>query len=183
MRSRNWSDQDFEMALALQKMMSKKAFGFLRKKRVVPMPSLTSLRKYQRERGIVIHHNPNRSGSNLKGSGKKKTKKMLPPMVPMKSLAATSKVMQAINVPVSTIIPSAYEGQQIQIVNSNGSTIGTVQGVLQGGSNQVQTIQLQVVDAPPPQPTKIARMKSDEENWKFIQVADDGQTTTYIQQK
>ena len=185
MRSRNWSDQDFEVALTLRKMMSKKAFGFLRKKRVVPMPSLTSLRKYQRERGIVIHHNPNRSGSNLKGSGKKKTKKMLPPMVPMKSLAGTSKVMQAINVPVSTIIPSAYEGQQIQIVNSNGSTIGTVQGVLQGGSpSQVQTIQLQVVDAQPaPQPTKIARLKADEENWKFIQVADDGQTTTYIQQK
>ena len=106
-------------------------------------------------------------------------------MVPMKSLAGTSKVMQAINVPVSTIIPSAYEGQQIQIVNSNGSTIGTVQGVLQGGSpSQVQTIQLQVVDAQPaPQPTKIARLKADEENWKFIQVADDGQTTTYIQQK
>ena len=149
------------------------------------MPSLTSLRKYQRERGIVIHHNPNRSGSNLKGSGKKKALKKLPPMVPMKTVSgATSKVMQAINVPVSTIIPNAYEGQHIQIVNSSGSTIGTVQGVLQGGSpSQVQTIQLQVVDAPAPQPTKITRLKPDEDNWKFIQVADDGQTTTYIQHK
>ena len=109
-------------------------------------------------------------------------------MVPMKTISAggaAGKVMQAINVPVSTIIPSAYEGQQIQIVNANGSTIGTVQGVLQGGSSQVQTIQLQVVDAPPPPPpTKIARLKAnDEDNWKFIQVAEDGQTTTYIQQK
>ena len=188
MRSRNWSDTDFELALTLRKMMSKKAFGHLRKKRVVPMPSLTSLRKYQRERGIVINHNQNRSGgSNFKGSsGKKKAKKMIPPMVPMKTITTgggAGKVMQAINVPVSTIIPSHYEGQQIQIVNANGSTIGTVQGVLQGGSSQVQTIQLQVVDAEPPPPQKIARMKASEENWKFIQVAEDGQTTTYIQQK
>lgn len=192
MRSRNWSDHDFELALTLRKMMSKKAFGHLRKKRVVPMPSLTSLRKYQRERGIVINHNQNRSGGHFKGNSKKKpgsnSKKMIPSMVPMKTISAggaAGKVMQAINVPVSTIIPSAYEGQQIQIVNANGSTIGTVQGVLQGGSSQVQTIQLQVVDAPPPPPpTKIARLKAnDEDNWKFIQVAEDGQTTTYIQQK
>ena len=112
---------------------------------------------------------------------------MVPSMVPMKTISTggnAGKVMQAINVPVSTIIPSAYEGQQIQIVNASGSTIGTVQGVLQGGSSQVQTIQLQVVDAPPPPPpTKMARLKADEENWKFIQVAEDGQTTTYIQQK
>ena len=93
--------------------------------------------------------------------------------------------MQAINVPVSTIIqPTNYEGQQIQIVNANGATIGTVQGVLAANnpqSSQVQTIQLQVVDEHP-QP-QIKRLKTDEENWKFIQVTPDGQTTTYIQQK
>lgn len=92
-------------------------------------------------------------------------------------------MMQAINVPVSTIIPSSYEGQQIQIVNASGATIGTVQGVLAGNnqSSPLQTIQLQVVDEHP-QP-QIKRIKTDEENWKFIQVTPDGQTTTYIQQK
>lgn len=162
--------------------MSKKAFGYLRKKRVVPMPSLTSLRKYQREHGIIIHHNPNKSGTNLKGAGKKKatTNKKMVPMTTVKTLNSR---MQAINVPVSNIIPSSYEGQQIQIVNANGATIGTVQGVLApNSSSQVQTIQLQVVDAPPP--AKAARLKTaEEENWKFIQVTPDGQTTTYIQQK
>lgn len=182
LRSRNWSDQDFELALTLRKLMSKKAFGYLRKKRVVPMPSLTSLRKYQREHGIIIHHNPNKSGTNLKGTGKKKP----PPnkkMVPMTTVKTLNSRMQAINVPVSNIIPSSYEGQQIQIVNANGATIGTVQGVLApNSSSQVQTIQLQVVDAPPP--AKAARLKTaEEENWKFIQVTPDGQTTTYIQQK
>ena len=103
--------------------MSKKAFGYLRKKRVVPMPSLTSLRKYQRERGIVIHHNPNKTGINMKGASKKKAKKMLPLPSSIKNAMTGSKVMQAINLPV---IPSAYEGQQIQIVNANGATIGTV---------------------------------------------------------
>ena len=48
-------------------------------------------------------------------------------------------------------------------------------------SFQLQTIQLQVVDEHP-QP-QIKRIKTDEENWKFIQVTPDGQTTTYIQQK
>jgi len=184
LRSRNWAEQDFELALTLRKLMSKKAFGFLRKKRVVPMPSLTSLRKYQRERGIVIQHNQNKTGVNLKGAGKKKPKKMIPmSQTAIRSIGSTSKMMQAINVPVSTIIPSSYEGQQIQIVNASGATIGTVQGVLAGNnqSSQVQTIQLQVVDEHPQPPVK--RIKTDEENWKFIQVTPDGQTTTYIQQK
>lgn len=101
----------------------------------------------------------------------------------MTTVKTLNSRMQAINVPVSNIIPSSYEGQQIQIVNANGATIGTVQGVLApNSSSQVQTIQLQVVDAPPP--AKAARLKTaDEENWKFIQVTPDGQTTTYIQQK
>ena len=119
--------------------MSKKAFGFLRKKRVVPMPSLTSLRKYQRERGIVIQHNQNKTGVNLKGAGKKKPKKMIPmSQTAIRSIGSTSKMMQAINVPVSTIIPSSYEGQQIQIVNASGATIGTVQGVLAGNNQSSQ---------------------------------------------
>ena len=46
-RHRNWSDKDFETALTLRKLMSKKAFGYLRKKRLVPMPSLTSIRHYR----------------------------------------------------------------------------------------------------------------------------------------
>ena len=188
LRSRNWSDQDFELALILRKLMSKKAFGYLRKKRVVPMPSLTSLRKYQREHGIVIQHNLNKTGVNLKGSGKKKqTAKKVVPMssASIRTIGNNSKMMQAINVPVSTIIqPTNYEGQQIQIVNASGATIGTVQGVLAANnpaSSQVQTIQLQVVDEHP-QP-QMKRIKTDEENWKFIQVTPDGQTTTYIQQK
>jgi len=49
--------------------MSKKAFGFLRKKRMIPMPSLTSLRKYQRQNGIVINH------STHKGNGQTASKK------------------------------------------------------------------------------------------------------------
>lgn len=147
------------------------------------MPSLTSLRKYQRQHGIVIHHNPNRTGSNLKGSGKaKKAAKKIISTVPNAKPFIPHKVMQAINVPVSTMIPSAYEGQQIQIVNSNGATIGTVQGVLApSNSSQVQTIQLQVVDSDPG--PKVIRTKTVDENWKFIQVTPDGQTTTYIQQK
>ena len=101
--------------------MSKKAFGYLRKKRVVPMPSLTSLRKYQREHGIVIHHNPNRTGMNLKGTSKKKAKKVVPLSSSNVKHMSGAKIMQAINLPV---VPSAYEGQQIQIVNANGATIG-----------------------------------------------------------
>merc|ERR1739848_932089 len=104
LRSRNWSDQDFELALILRKLMSKKAFGYLRKKRVVPMPSLTSLRKYQREHGIVIQHNLNKTGVNLKGSGKKKqTAKKVVPMssASIRTIGNNSKMMQAINVPVS----------------------------------------------------------------------------------
>merc|ERR1712223_1546813 len=97
LRSRNWAEQDFELALTLRKLMSKKAFGFLRKKRVVPMPSLTSLRKYQRERGIVIQHNQNKTGVNLKGAGKKKPKKMIPmSQTAIRSIGSTSKMMQAI---------------------------------------------------------------------------------------
>merc|ERR1712141_756047 len=84
LRSRNWGDQDFELALTLGRLMSKKAFSYLRKKRVVPMPSLTSLRKYQRENGIVIQHNANKTGVNLKGSSKKKQPKK---MIPMASTA------------------------------------------------------------------------------------------------
>ena len=38
LRSRNWTEKDFEIALSLRKLMSKKAFGFLRKKRMIPMP-------------------------------------------------------------------------------------------------------------------------------------------------
>lgn len=182
MRSRNWTEQDFDLALTLRKLMSKKAFGYIRKKRIVPMPSLTSLRKYQRQHGIVIHHNPNRTGSNLKGSGKAKKPKRVVATLSNSKPFVPHKVMQAINVPVSTMIPSAYEGQQIQIVNSNGATIGTVQGVLApNSSSQVQTIQLQVVDSHPE--PKVTRIKTVDENWKFIQVTPDGQTTTYIQQK
>merc|ERR1719510_2874708 len=189
LRSRNWGDQDFELALTLRRLMSKKAFSYLRKKRVVPMPSLTSLRKYQREHGIVIHHNPNKTGSNLKGTSKKKQPKKLPLPLHLqqggKSYASSSKVMQHINIPTSAMISNTYDGQQIQIVNTNGTTIGTVQGVL-APSNQLQTIQLQVVDPPPsaPQQSKVQRVKAvtGDENWKFIQVTPDGQTTTYIQQ-
>ena len=56
--------------------------------------------------------------------------------------------MQAINIPTSAVISNTYDGQQIQIVNTNGTTIGTVQGVL-APSHSLQTIQLQVVDSPP----------------------------------
>ena len=141
--------------------MSKKAFSYLRKKRVVPMPSLTSLRKYQREHGIVIHHNPNKSGSNLKGSSKKKPKKSLMPTVMhgTKNLAGSSKMMQAINIPTSAVISNTYDGQQIQIVNTSGTTIGTVQGVL-APQQPLQTIQLQVVDPTPPPSKGITRVKA-----------------------
>jgi hypothetical protein len=57
LRSRNWAEEDFQIALSLRKLMSKKAFGYLRKKRMVPMPSLTSLRKYNKIKGIVLQHN------------------------------------------------------------------------------------------------------------------------------
>ncbi len=199
LRSRNWSDQDFELALSLRRLMSKKAFSVLRKKRLVPMPSLTSLRKYQREHCIVIHHNPNKTGSNLKGTSKKKAKRVIhaPTGASAGNTAITttnksysiggSKVIQAINVPVQhQVVNTGYDGQQIQIVNHNGATIGTVQGML-GNSSNIQTIQLQVVEAAPPPPTttkvtKIAN-KTLDDNWKFIQVTPDGQTTTYIQQK
>merc|ERR1712018_1127295 len=155
-------DQDFELALTLRRLMSKKAFSYLRKKRVVPMPSLTSLRKYQREHGIVIHHNPNKTGSNIKSSNKKKSKKV--PLVPIvqssKALSGATKVMHAINIPNSAMISNTYDGQQIQIVNTNGTTIGTVQGVL-APSNQLQTIQLQVVDPPAALPqSKVQRVKA-----------------------
>ena len=53
-RHRNWQDQDYQIAISLRKLMSKKAFGYLRKKRLVPMPSLTSLRQYSRVHGITI---------------------------------------------------------------------------------------------------------------------------------
>ena len=131
------------------------------------MPSLTSLRKYQREHGIVIHHNPNKTGSNLKGTSKKKQPKKLPLPLHLqhqgggKSYASSSKVMQAINIPTSAMISNTYDGQQIQIVNTNGTTIGTVQGVLVP-SNQLQTIQLQVVDPAPsgPPQSKVQRVKT-----------------------
>ena len=56
------------------RLISKKAFGYLRKN-VVPIPSLLALRKYQREHGITNHHNHNRTGSNLKDTSKKKQPK------------------------------------------------------------------------------------------------------------
>ena len=83
-------------------------------------------RKYQREHGIVIHHNPNKTGSNIKSSNKKKAKKV--PLVPIvqssKALSGATKVMHAINIPNSAMISNTYDGQQIQIVNTNGTTIG-----------------------------------------------------------
>ena len=78
LRSRNWAEEDFQIALSLRKLMSKKAFGYLRKKRMVPMPSLTSLRKYNKIKGIVLQHNTMRVASsrkNLKNS--KKVKKSI----------------------------------------------------------------------------------------------------------
>ena len=75
LRSRNWAEEDFQIALSLRKLMSKKAFGYLRKKRMVPMPSLTSLRKYNKIKGIVLQHNTMRVASsrkNLKNSKKGK---------------------------------------------------------------------------------------------------------------
>ena len=57
--------------------------------------------------------------------------------------------------------------------------LGTVQGVLQAPPQSLQTIQLQVVDAPAKQVTRVKAV--DQDNWKFIQVTPDGQTTTYIQ--
>ena len=75
LRSRNWAEEDFQIALSLRKLMSKKAFGYLRKKRMVPMPSLTSLRKYNKIKGIVLQHNTMRVASsrkNLKNSKKVK---------------------------------------------------------------------------------------------------------------
>ena len=71
LRSRNWQDEDFEIALSLRKLMSKKAFSFLRKKRLVPMPSLTSLRKYNKMKGIVLQH----SNSRYQSVGKPTVKK------------------------------------------------------------------------------------------------------------
>lgn len=75
LRSRNWAEEDFQIALSLRKLMSKKAFGYLRKKRMVPMPSLTSLRKYNKIKGIVLQHNTMRVASsrkNLKNNKKVK---------------------------------------------------------------------------------------------------------------
>ena len=66
LRSRNWAEEDFQIALALRKLMSKKAFGYLRKKRMVPMPSLTSLRKYNKIKGIVLQHNTMRTSNSRK---------------------------------------------------------------------------------------------------------------------
>ena len=87
---------------------------------------LFTIRKYQREHGIVIHHNPNKTGSNIKSSNKKKSKKV--PLVPIvqssKALSGATKVMHAINIPNSAMISNTYDGQQIQIVNTNGTTIG-----------------------------------------------------------
>jgi len=51
-RHRSWKDEDFKIAIQLRKMMSKKAFTHLRKKRLVPMPSITSIRQYSMERGL-----------------------------------------------------------------------------------------------------------------------------------
>lgn len=100
-----------------------------------------------------------------------------------KNLAGSSKMMQAINIPTSAVISNTYDGQQIQIVNTSGTTIGTVQGVL-APQQPLQTIQLQVVDPTPPPSKGITRVKAvGDDNWKFIQVTPDGQTTTYIQQK
>jgi hypothetical protein len=78
LRSRNWTDQDFELALTLRKLMSKKAFGYLRKKRVVPMPSLTSLRKYQRQHGIVIHTTPTKPDPTSRAVARKRPKSSSP---------------------------------------------------------------------------------------------------------
>ena len=75
LRSRNWAECDFEIALALRKLMSKKAFGYLRKKRMVPMPSLTSLRKYNKSKGIVIQHNTMKFANSRKSSNSKSTKR------------------------------------------------------------------------------------------------------------
>ena len=66
LRSRNWAEEDFQIALSLRKLMSKKAFGYLRKKRMVPMPSLTSLRKYNKMKGIVLQHNTMRVSNSRK---------------------------------------------------------------------------------------------------------------------
>ena len=73
LRSRNWAEEDFQIALALRKLMSKKAFGYLRKKRMVPMPSLTSLRKYNKMKGIVLQHNTMRTSSARKSVKTTKT--------------------------------------------------------------------------------------------------------------
>ena len=79
LRSRNWAEEDFQIALSLRKLMSKKAFGYLRKKRMVPMPSLTSLRKYNKSKGIVIQHNTMRVSSSRKGGkSSKKVKNQAP---------------------------------------------------------------------------------------------------------
>lgn len=61
LRSRNWAEEDFQLALNLRRLMSKRAFGFIRKKRLIPMPSLTSLRKYKRDRGLVGAGSPSAS--------------------------------------------------------------------------------------------------------------------------
>ena len=80
LRSRNWAEEDFQIALALRKLMSKKAFGYLRKKRMVPMPSLTSLRKYNKMKGIVLQHNTMRtSGSRKSVKTTKSGNKTQPP--------------------------------------------------------------------------------------------------------
>jgi sporulation protein YlmC with PRC-barrel domain len=87
----------------------------------------------------------------------------------MSKAGGGSKQMQTINLPVSSMVTNAYDVQQIQIVNTNGTTIGTVQGVMApANSTQVQTIQLQVVDNH--RPPKVTRVKTDDDNWKFIQI-------------
>jgi len=73
LRSRNWAEEDFQIALALRKLMSKKAFGYLRKKRMVPMPSLTSLRKYNKMKGIVLQHNTMRTSGSRRSTKATKT--------------------------------------------------------------------------------------------------------------
>ena len=142
LRSRNWAEEDFQIALSLRKLMSKKAFGHLRKHRMVPMPSLTSLRKYNKMKGIVLQHNTMRfsnSRKNVKGIKKLKNKD------PTKSLDFTGvqnaddfKVnpKQTSMIPTEIIQKQEQENQQQPILVTSSGELGNVEFLQQTVDDQ-----------------------------------------------
>ena len=127
LRSRNWAEEDFEIALALRKLMSKKAFGYLRKKRMVPMPSLTSLRKYNKSKGIVIQHNTmkfanSRKSSCLKNSNKKSKAQNAANMNKQRSEQNSTQLIQESQSSISQTQIVQQQQQEIRLVSKPEAT-------------------------------------------------------------